>query len=107
MKEVRDALFQMKPWKALGPDGYHAGFFHKHWSLVGKQVFEEINRIWMGGSLEQSLKGNLIALIPKITAPTTMVYFRPISLSSVFYKIVTKVLANRTKPILPYVIDHA
>lgn len=27
MAEVKQALFQMKPWKAPGNDGFHAGFF--------------------------------------------------------------------------------
>ena len=27
MKEVKDALWSMKAYKALGPDGLHAGFF--------------------------------------------------------------------------------
>lgn len=26
-EDVKKALFDMKPWKAPGPDGFHAGFF--------------------------------------------------------------------------------
>lgn len=35
VEEVCDSLFCMAPWKALGPDGFHAGFFQKNWELVG------------------------------------------------------------------------
>jgi len=31
----RVALFMMKPNKALGSDGFIAGFYQQHWNLLG------------------------------------------------------------------------
>ena len=47
-----------------------------------------------------------IALIPKIKSPESISEYRPISLCSVIYQLVSKVLTNRLKNILPLVISE-
>ena len=47
-----------------------------------------------------------IALVPKVKNPTRMKDFRPISLSNVCYKLISKVLANRLRTILPQIISE-
>jgi hypothetical protein len=52
------------------------------------------------------LNTNNIALIPKVKNPLRLTKYRPISLCYVLYKIIAKVLANRLKKVLPFIISH-
>ena len=40
LEEIKDALWSMKPYKAPGPDGLHAGFYQRFWHVVGDSVLE-------------------------------------------------------------------
>lgn len=56
------------------------------------------------GILPLNLNHTFIALILKKKRSEHVADFRPISLCNVFYKLVTKVIANRLKTILPKII---
>ena len=79
-------------------------FFHKYWSIVGLDVTNMVlNMLNLNMPIAEINKTN-ISLVPKTNNPTKMIEFRPISLCNVVYKLISKVLANRLKVILPHVI---
>ena len=59
------------------------------------------------GIILESINTTFISLIPKIQNPKKVSDFRPISFCNVFYKLISKVLVNRLKLVLPYVVSDS
>lgn len=47
--EIKSALCQMAPNKALDPNGLSAGFFQKNWNIIGKDVVIFIKGVFETG----------------------------------------------------------
>ncbi|CAA7035950.1 unnamed protein product [Microthlaspi erraticum] len=105
-EEIREALFSIHPDKAPGPDGFSAGFFQSHWSVIGPKIVEEIKDILRRGQIPHSINDTHVRLIPKVPNPKTVAEYRPIALCNVYYKIISKILTRRLQPILPTIISE-
>lgn len=105
-KEVKDALFQMNPDKAPGPDGMTPRFFQKHWKIVGEDIVKLVRKFSNNGMLNYDFNATNIVLIPKEKCPSLVGDLRAISLCNVLVKIITKVVANRLKETLELVISE-
>lgn len=66
LKEIKEALWSMQPYKAPGPDGLHAGFFQMFWLIVGDSVREEVEKAFHTKKIPDYLNKTHIVLIPKI-----------------------------------------
>jgi hypothetical protein len=100
VKDVKMSLWSLKAFKALGPNGLHPRFFQKCWPTVGELVVNEVRQIFSTGKMPKYLNRILISLIPKCLGPETLSQFRPISLCNTVYKIVTKIIVCRLRPIM-------
>ena len=103
--EIKAALWALKPFKAPGPDGLHAGFFQNFWHTVGNSVIDEVQKIFADRRVPEALNSTHIALIPKIQGPETLGNYRPISLCNTVYKVVTKIIVARLRPYLDKLIS--
>lgn len=56
------------------------------------------------GHVEEFFTKTLIVLIPKVSGPKDVSHFRSISLCTIAYKVLMKVLVNRLKPVMPNLI---
>lgn len=105
MEDVSTALNQMGALKAPGPDGYSASFFQQNWGTIQREVCNAIFHFFHLEELDDHINATNIALVPKKTFATHVTDFRPISLCNVVYKLISKILANRLKVILPDIIS--
>ncbi|PNX93226.1 ribonuclease H, partial [Trifolium pratense] len=103
-EEVLAALNQMHPLKAPGPDGFQGVFFRRYWHIIGEDIYNLVSQAFNTGYFNPSLAETLICLIPKIDCPKHFKDFRPISLCNTLYKLITKVLVNRLRPMLDSII---
>lgn len=104
-EEIKMALDAIGDLKAPSSDGLPSVFYKQFWDLVGDQVTKEVMEVLNGGPMPERWNETVIALIPKVQNPEKVTDLRPISLCNVLYKIVSKVLANRLKSILPDIIS--
>lgn len=74
---------------------------------MGDRVKAEVLAVLNGSAMPPGWNDTIIVLIPKVKSPDKLKDLRPISLCNVLYKIVSKVLANRLKKILPEIISES
>ena len=103
-KEVRRTIFRMSPFNAPEVDGFHAGFYLAQWSTIGISLCSFIKNIFNSNHITAEINRTLLVLIPKVDHPTSLKMFRPISLCTISYKMVMKIIANKLQALLPYLI---
>ena len=106
--EVWQVMFQMHLLKSPSLNGISPFFFQKCWHVVGGDVTEAVLLVLNSGHvLITKMNFTYVLLIPKKKDPQAMTDYHPINLSNVVNRMVSKVLANRVKDILPNIISNA
>ncbi|KAL9687729.1 hypothetical protein QQ045_032136 [Rhodiola kirilowii] len=102
--EVTRALFQIDPNKAPGYDGFSAAFFQHNWEIIQSDFTRECLDFLNFGQFNAVNNSTLITLIPKLKGASKVTDFRPISLTGVMAKVVSKAISNRLQHILEEII---
>lgn len=104
--EVEMALNQMALLKAPGLDGTPPIFYQRYWQGIGGDVTEAVLACSNSIMIPSGLNHTYLTLIPKVKCPVKVLDFRPIALCNILYKIISKVLANKLKKLLPKIISE-
>jgi hypothetical protein len=99
-EEISDALLHMGPLKAPRPDDFPAMFFQQNWATLKAYVIRGVRDFFDTCTMPQGINDTTIVLIPKKDDHEFLKDYRPISLCNVIYKIISKCLVNRLRPLL-------
>ena len=80
-------------------------FFVHFFDLLGVDIHAAMEDSRSSGSVCGGLNTNFIALITKSKKPLSFADYRPISLFNMLYKVITKIIANRLKPVLSLLLS--
>lgn len=103
--EVKNAVFDLGALKAPGPDGLNGDFYQKNWATISSDVIATIEEFFSSGSIGNCINDTLVALIPKVQHPESISQLRPISCCNFIYKIISKIIVKRIKPLLTNLIS--
>jgi hypothetical protein len=103
--ECSAALKSMSCGKTPGSDGLPKEFYITFWDMLREDFVEMANNCIADGIIPESLRQAMILLLYKKDDPELLKNWRRISLLNVDYKIITKVLVNRMKPLMSSFID--
>ena len=105
-KEVLNCLKKMSNNKAPGLDGWPAEFFKLFWSDLSVFIVRAINNCYRDNELSLSISRGIVTLIPKQGKDRKDIKnWRPITLLSVIYKLISGCINNRLKTCLPALIN--
>ncbi|XP_074297810.1 uncharacterized protein LOC141628588 [Silene latifolia] len=103
VQEILNALKSIDRNKSPGIDGYSSGFLDA-WNLVGHDFKAAVFEFFQTCTMPKAANSTLLVLIPKMETHLTVKDFRPIACCTTFYKVVSKLLANRLKQVLDSII---
>lgn len=104
MEEVKEAVWDCDNSKCPGPNGFNFRFIKTFWNLIGGDFTRYINEFHAHGIIPRGCNWSFISLITKVDIPPHLGEYRPISLMGCMYKVLSKLLSNRMKKVLPKVI---
>lgn len=98
--EITKQFFKLNPNKAPGPDGLISGFFKASWDILGEEVILSVQHFFASSFLHSAANSTILSLIPKFPGATKITDYHPISCLNTVYKVISRLLVSRLKPIL-------
>ena len=105
-EEVKRAVWSCGSDKSPGPDGLNFKFIKQFWDIIKSDFLRFLDEFHLNEVFPRGLNASFIALIPKVADPQVLNEYRTISLIECTYKILAKILANRLKKVMHFLINE-
>ena len=105
MDELEEEVKQLKNYKTAGLDGFTTKSSHACWDTIKEEVLEIVGDSRKNGKVLKDFNSMIISLTPKENGVESAGKFIHIALFNVIFKIITKPIANRLKPLLYSIIS--
>ncbi|XP_073367674.1 uncharacterized protein [Aegilops tauschii subsp. strangulata] len=100
-KEEMDMIVKHMPVdKAPGPDGFNGLFFKRCWHIISQDFYELAQALFEGTAHLENINYSYITPVPKKSSPEEVGDFRPISLTGMGLKFLSKMAANRFQEVI-------
>lgn len=99
-EEIKASLFNIGSFKAPEVDGFPASFYQFNWDICAHDIVDMVLKMFQDCLIPKDLNYTLITLVPKVENPSSMLEFRPISLCCTLYKIISKIIVSRLRPLM-------
>ena len=73
--------------------------------MVGNSVIKAVCNFFISGKMLKEVNHSYIVLIPKILNPSTINHYRPISLCNTVYKVISKLIVDRLRAVIPNLVS--
>ncbi|CAL0299064.1 unnamed protein product [Lupinus luteus] len=103
--EIKEEVWSCEGDKSPGRDDYNFSFIKIFWEIMKPGIIAMVDDFYHHGNLARGCNASFTVLVPKNGCPQGLGDFRPISLVSCFQKIISKLLVDRLKKIIPSVIS--
>ena len=105
--EIKNVIFGMQSLKSPRPNGLPPLFYKKYWHVVEYSVIRAVRNFFILGKMIKEFNYSYIVLIPKILNPSSINHYRPISLCNTIYKVISKLLVDRLRAVIPNLVSLA
>jgi hypothetical protein len=99
-EEINGIIKNLPSEKSPGPYGFNYDFMKKCWPTISIDFYDLFLSFYDHNINIQSINGSYITLIPKVSNPTRVNDYRPISLLNSSIKLITKLVADRLQTVI-------
>ncbi|KAL9659108.1 hypothetical protein QQ045_021151 [Rhodiola kirilowii] len=103
--EIKLAVQGMNPSSSPGPDGFTGKNFSLCWEIITRDLIEAVRGFFHGLQIPNSISSAYITLLPKVKNASSFDQVRPISLCNFVHIIISRILNDRMKAVLPDIIS--